>query len=66
MTNWTERDIEIDFSFLGNGNYEVAIFKDGLNADKDATTIQVRLSQRVILVLCMRFLLSVPSFNVQK
>jgi len=37
MTNWTERDIEIDFSFLGNGNYEVAIFKNGLNADKDAT-----------------------------
>ena len=37
MTNWTERDLEIDFSFLGNGNYEVAIFKDGLNADKDAT-----------------------------
>ena len=37
MTNWTERDIEIDFSFLGNGNYEAEIFKDGINADRDAT-----------------------------
>jgi alpha-glucosidase len=37
MSNWTERDIIIDFSFLGPGNYEAEIFKDGLNADKDAT-----------------------------
>jgi alpha-glucosidase len=37
MTNWNERDIEIDFSFLGKGNYEVEIFKDGINADRDAT-----------------------------
>ena len=37
MTNWNERDIEIGFSFLGNGNYEAEIFQDGINADKDAT-----------------------------
>jgi alpha-glucosidase len=37
MTNWNERDIEIDFSFLGSGNYEAEIFKDGVNADRDAT-----------------------------
>ena len=37
MTNWNERDIEIDFSFLGKGNYEAEIFKDGINADRDAT-----------------------------
>ncbi|MGH2646507.1 MAG: glycoside hydrolase family 97 catalytic domain-containing protein, partial [Ginsengibacter sp.] len=37
MTNWDERDLEIDFSFLGSGNYEATIFKDGINADKDAT-----------------------------
>jgi alpha-glucosidase len=37
LTNWNERDIEINFSFLGNGNYEAEIFKDGVNADRDAT-----------------------------
>lgn len=37
MTNWDARDISLDFSFLGAGNYEAEIFKDGLNADRDAT-----------------------------
>lgn len=37
MSNWNARDITIDFSFLGEGNYEAVIFKDGINADKDAT-----------------------------
>ncbi len=37
MTNWTERDMELDFSFLGAGNYEAEVFKDGINADRDAT-----------------------------
>jgi len=37
MSNWNERDITIDFSFLGAGNYEAEIFKDGLNAERDAT-----------------------------
>jgi alpha-glucosidase len=37
MTNWDARDITIDFSFLGDGNYELEIFKDGINADRDAT-----------------------------
>ncbi len=37
MTNWSERDISIDFSFLGKGNYEAAIFKDGINADRNPT-----------------------------
>ncbi|HEY5406627.1 MAG TPA: glycoside hydrolase family 97 protein [Ginsengibacter sp.] len=37
MTNWDERDITLDLSFLGNGNYEAVIFKDGINADRDAT-----------------------------
>lgn len=34
MTNWNERDIEIDFSFLGNGNYNAEVFKDGVNANR--------------------------------
>lgn len=37
MTNWTPRDYAIDFSFLGEGNYQAEIFSDGVNADKDAT-----------------------------
>ena len=37
MTNWTPRDITLDFSFLPEGNYEAEIFKDGVNADRDAT-----------------------------
>ncbi|MFL5788688.1 MAG: glycoside hydrolase family 97 C-terminal domain-containing protein, partial [Flavisolibacter sp.] len=27
----------LDLSFLGAGNYEAVIFKDGVNADRDAT-----------------------------
>jgi alpha-glucosidase len=37
MTNWTPRDLTIDCAFLPKGTYEVEIFKDGLNADRDAT-----------------------------
>jgi alpha-glucosidase len=37
MNNWTARDISVNFSFLGKGNYEAEIFQDGINADRDAT-----------------------------
>jgi alpha-glucosidase len=37
MTNWNSREITIDFSFLGEGTYEAEIFKDGINADRDAS-----------------------------
>lgn len=37
MTNWTPRELTIDFSFLGDGAYEAEIFRDGINADRDAT-----------------------------
>ena len=37
MSNWKQKDIVLDFSFLGAGMYEAVIFKDGINADKDAT-----------------------------
>lgn len=36
MTNWDARTLEIDLSFLGNGNYQAEIFRDGINADKAA------------------------------
>lgn len=37
MTNWTPRDLTLDFSFLPSGNYEAEVFKDGLNANRDGT-----------------------------
>ena len=35
MTNWNERDMEIDLSFLPTGNYEMVLFTDGINADRN-------------------------------
>ncbi|GGI24459.1 glycoside hydrolase family 97 protein [Pedobacter mendelii] len=37
LNNWNQREITIDFSFLGKGKFQAIVFKDGLNADKDAT-----------------------------
>jgi alpha-glucosidase len=37
MTNWTPRDLTIDLSFLSEGAFEAEIFRDGINADRDAT-----------------------------
>lgn len=37
MSNWQPRDITIDLAFLGTGTYEAEIFRDGINADRDAT-----------------------------
>jgi alpha-glucosidase len=46
MTDWTARDLEIDFSFLPAGNFTMDAYQDGVNADRMAgdykkTTIQV-------------------------
>lgn len=37
MTDWNPRDIDFDFSFLPDGNYEVMMISDGKNAHKVAT-----------------------------
>jgi alpha-glucosidase len=37
MTSWSAREIAVDLSFLGDGNYKAVIFEDGVNADRDAT-----------------------------
>jgi len=34
MTDWTPRDFLLEFSFLGQGKYEMTIYKDGVNADR--------------------------------
>ena len=37
MTDWTAREFTIDLSFLEeNFNYNVQIFKDGVNTDRNA------------------------------
>lgn len=36
MTNWDERELEIDLSFLGTGDYQLEIMQDGVNANKSA------------------------------
>lgn len=43
MTNWEEREIELDFSFLPQGTkYEATIFVDGLNANNYAQDYKVK------------------------
>lgn len=37
MTNWTARELTLNFSFLGEGKYLAEVFSDGINADRDAT-----------------------------
>ena len=36
MTDWNAREIEVDLSFLPDGDYRMTIIKDGVNADKIA------------------------------
>ncbi|WP_409142235.1 glycoside hydrolase family 97 protein [Pedobacter helvus] len=37
MTNWDGRQLEIDFSFLGEGNYVAELYRDGANANRIAS-----------------------------
>ena len=34
LTDWNARDMELDLSFLGEGEYKAEIFEDGINADR--------------------------------
>ncbi len=34
MTNWDARELELDLSFLGDGNFKAEIFRDGANAHR--------------------------------
>jgi alpha-glucosidase len=34
MTNWTPRELDIDLSFLPDGNYSMEVYQDGVNADR--------------------------------
>ena len=36
MTDWDARELSLDLDFLGDGNYTMSVWKDGVNADKHA------------------------------
>lgn len=40
MTSWTPREINIDLSFLGAGNYQASIWQDGANAGRMGSDFQ--------------------------
>ncbi len=37
MNDWSERVITLNFEFLGEGEYELRLYSDGINADRDGT-----------------------------
>jgi alpha-glucosidase len=37
MTSWEPRELTMDLSFLGEGQYKATVFEDGVNANHDAT-----------------------------
>jgi len=36
MTDWTPRDLELDLSFLGSGEWEAEVIRDGMNVQRNA------------------------------
>ena len=36
MTDWSPRELKVDLSFLGDGNYTMQVWQDGINADRNA------------------------------
>jgi alpha-glucosidase len=52
MTDWDARDLDVDFSFLPEGNFNLDAYQDGVNADRNAsdyrkTTAQVSRTTRL-------------------
>jgi alpha-glucosidase len=52
MTDWTPRDLEVDFSFLPQGSFTLEAYQDGVNADRYAsdykeTTTQVNKTMKL-------------------
>ena len=48
ITNWNDREIELDLSFLPPGDFEAVIFRDGINAHREGTDYErqvVKVSQ---------------------
>lgn len=45
MTDWTPRELEVDLSFLPDGNFQMAAYEDGANADRMASDYKLVRSQ---------------------
>ena len=45
MTNWTPRELELDLSFLPEGNFSIEAYQDGVNAERNASDYQKMHSQ---------------------
>jgi alpha-glucosidase len=41
MTDWTPRELDVDLSFLPEGNFQMEAFEDGINADRMASDYKV-------------------------
>lgn len=42
ITNWDERDMKIDLSFLSDGEYKITLFRDGVNAHRKGIDYQYK------------------------
>jgi alpha-glucosidase len=45
MTDWTPRELDLDFSFLPEGNFQMESFEDGVNADRMASDYKMTKTQ---------------------
>lgn len=45
MTDWTPRELEVDLSFLSEGDFQMAAYEDGVNADRMASDYKLVRSQ---------------------
>jgi alpha-glucosidase len=45
MTDWTPRELEVDFSFLPEGNFQMEAYQDGVNADRYGSDYKMVKSQ---------------------
>jgi alpha-glucosidase len=44
MTDWTSRDLDIDFSFLPDGEFHMQSYEDGVNADRMGSDYKMKKS----------------------
>jgi alpha-glucosidase len=52
MTDWSDRDITLEFSFLDDGDYHMEIWEDGMNANRQA--MDYRLEKVMVNALTKR------------
>jgi alpha-glucosidase len=45
MTDWTPRELEVDCSFLPDGNFKMQSYQDGANADRHGADYKMTKSQ---------------------